>query len=174
MSSRLGPPGLPCLLTDCFQNNLRHSELHQPRGSQQRGPQLPGRRLGAGLRHVRPAGGPAALRDEHPEGDLLQDSGQRLLRPREFVPLGRQSHPSFTPPKSAPQTCSVRHHCGVFLLLRLQPTESPANILLRAASLLSLRDLQSHLLSTHSQSSRPTTATTTTTTTTTTTLSLKQ
>ena len=167
MSSRLGPPGLPCLLTDCFQNNLRHSELHQPRGSQQRGPQLPGRRLGAGLRHVRPAGGAAALRDEHPEGDLLQDSGQCLLSPGEFVPRGRESHQSFTPPQSASQTRSLRHHSGVFLLLRLQSPQSAAHLLLRAASLLPLGDLQSHLLSTHSQSSRPTAATATA-------LSLKQ
>ena len=96
MSSRLGPPGLPCLLTDCLQNNLRHSELHQPRGSQQRGPQLPGRRLGAGLRHVRPAGGAAALRDEHPEGDLLPHSGQPLHPAREPLSLGWRSDQSFT------------------------------------------------------------------------------
>lgn len=59
---------------------MRHAELHRTGSAVQAGVQLRGGCLGAGLHTVCPAGGPAALRHGHPEGDVREDLQQSLPR----------------------------------------------------------------------------------------------
>lgn len=80
---------------------MRHAELHRSGSAVQAGVQLRGGCLGVGLHTLCPAGGAAAVRHRHAQGDLRTDLQQPL-------PRGGRQHREQERPGSDPVAAAIQ------------------------------------------------------------------